>query len=140
MDYFPVFEYFLSTQCGLTVNRASDKTVVFFNSFATPLASYDAKIDDFVKSMHASNSACPANGKILIPASEIVALEDLIFELGNRERCGALPVLAMIQALDVVQLNYMHAHQINSVADKSNFAALSKLPEITLPKLTAESY
>ena len=42
--------------------------------------------------------------------------------------------------LDAVQLNYMHVHQKMSVADKSNFAALSKLPEITVPKLTDDNY
>ena len=34
----------------------------------------------------------------------------------------------------------MRVQRIKSVADKSNFAALSKLPEITVPKLTAENY
>ena len=86
-----------------------------------------------------TNSACPANSKILNPASVIVGLKALIFELEDRKRCGALPALATIQALDAVQLNYMHVQRTKSVADKAKFSALIKLPEITVPKLTADN-
>ena len=79
MDDFPVFGNFLSTQCSLTVNRAMDETVIFVNSFTALIDTSDAEIYDFVKSTHAINSACPTNGKILIPASATVALEDFIF-------------------------------------------------------------
>ena len=34
----------------------------------------------------------------------------------------------------------MHVQRTKSVTDKANFSALSKLPEITVPKLTAENY
>ena len=34
----------------------------------------------------------------------------------------------------------MRVQQTKSVTDKPNFAALSKLPEITVPKLTADNY
>ena len=44
----------------------------------------------------------------------------------------------MLQALYAVQLNYMFFQRTKSVADKSNFSALSKLPEITVLKLTAD--
>ena len=75
MDDFHVFENFLSTQCGLTVNRAKDETVVFVNIFAALLAAHHAEIDDLVKFTQATNSARPANGKIMIPASAIVAFK-----------------------------------------------------------------
>ena len=45
----------------------------------------------------------------------------------------------ILQALYAVQLNYMHVQQKKSVADKANFAALSKLPEIMVPKLTSDN-
>ena len=105
MDDLPVFENFLSTQCGLTVNRARDKTVVCVNSFNAILDNSYADIDDIVKNTHATNSARPANGKILIPASAIVDLKDLIFELEDRVCCGVLLVLNTFKALDVVQVN-----------------------------------
>ena len=38
-----------------------------------------------------------------------------------------------------MKLNYMCVHRTKSVADKANFAALSKLPEITIRKLTADN-
>ena len=81
MDDFPVFDNFLSTHFGLTVNRERGEIVVFINSFTALLSTSDADIDDLVKSMHAMNSACPENEKIMIPASVIVALNDLRFEL-----------------------------------------------------------
>ena len=104
MDDLPVFENFLSTQCCLTVNLTRDKTVGFFNSFTALIATSDAEIGGFVKITHATNSARPANGKILIPESAIVSLKALRFEIKDRSRCGALSVLATLQALDEVQL------------------------------------
>ena len=89
--------------------------------------------------MHATNSSHPANGNIIIPASAIFALKDLILELEDRAQYGSLQVLATLQALDAVQLNYMHVQRKKSLADKANFAALRKLPEFTVPKLMAEN-
>ena len=102
MDDFPVFENFLSTQCGLTVNRTRYETVGFVNSFTTLIDTSDMDIDDFVKITHTTNSARPENGKITIPKSAIFALKTLRFELEDMVRCGALPVLATIQSLDTV--------------------------------------
>ena len=98
---------FLFTQCGLTDNCVRDETVRFINSFTTLLSTSNADINDFIKITHATNSSRPANGKSLIPASEIVGLKALIFELEDRSRCCALPVLDTLQYLDAVQLNYM---------------------------------
>ena len=81
MDDLPVFENSLSTQCGLTVNCERDETVGCFNSFTAVFATSDADIYDYVKITHVTNSAHPANGKTLIPASAIFALKALIFEL-----------------------------------------------------------
>ena len=49
MNDLPFFEHFLFTQCGLTVNRERNETVVFLNSFTALLATSDVEIDDFVK-------------------------------------------------------------------------------------------
>ena len=105
MDDLPVFENLPSTKCGLTVNCARDETVVFVKKFTALLATSDAEIDDFVKITYVTNSDRPVNGKILIPTPAIVALEDLGFELKDMSGCGALPVLATRQELDIVQLN-----------------------------------
>ena len=67
-------------------------------------------------------------------------MKALIIELEDRSKCGALPVLATLQFLYTVQLNYMRAQRTKSVSDKAKFAALSKLPKIMVPKLTAENY
>ena len=79
-------------------------------------------------------------GKIIIPASAIVALKTLRFEIEDRARYGTLPVLATLQALDAVKLNYMHDQRTNNVVDKANFSALRKLPDITVPKFMAYNY
>ena len=113
MDDLPVFKNSLSSQCGLTVNLARDETVGCFNSFTAVFATSDAEIYNYVNITHVTNSAPPANGKILILASAIFALKDLRFELEDRALCGAPPVLATLQALDAVQLNYMHAQRTN---------------------------
>ena len=78
---------------------------------------------NFVKITQAENSARPVNGKVMIPTSAIVAFKGLIFEPEDRARCGAIPVLATLQVLDAVQLNYTRVQQTNSVADKANFSA-----------------
>ena len=67
-------------------------------------------------------------------------MKGLRIELEDRARCDALPVLVTLQVLYAVQLIYMHVQRTKSVADKANFAALRKLPEVTVPKLTAENY
>ena len=72
--------------------------------------------------------------------SAIFDLKYLRFELEYISCCSVLPVLATLQALDTVQLNYMRVQRKKSVADKANFAALGKLPENTVPKLTADNY
>ena len=90
--------------------------------------------------MHATNSSRPANKKLFIPASVIFALKDLILGLEDRARYDALLVLATLQAIVAVQINYMCVQKIKSIVDKSNFAALIKLPNITVPKLMAENY
>ena len=59
----------------LTINRARDEIVGFLSSFTAPFTTSDAEINDFVKITHAKNSACPANGKILICAYAIVDLK-----------------------------------------------------------------
>ena len=81
MDDLPVDDNYLSTQCGLTVNCSRDETVVFVNSFTALLAISDAEINDFVKITHTTNSARPANGENMFPASVIVALKNLRFEI-----------------------------------------------------------
>ena len=76
----------------------------------------------------------------MISASDFFVLKALIFELEDRARCGALSVMDTLLALDAVQLNYMLVQRKKLAADISKFAALRKLSEIKVPKLTAENY
>ena len=129
-----VFADFLEHCCGLTVvaRRAHQETVTaFVNTCTALLATCDTEIDEFVKSTHAVNSAHSAAARILIPSSTVITLKAIRFELvADREHCGALPaVLANLQALTAIQVNYMRVQRTKSIApDRASFAALSKLP------------
>ena len=51
-----------------------------------------------------------------------------------------LPDLAALQGMDAANINLMRIQRTKSVQNKASFAALSKLPEIIVPKLTAMKY
>jgi len=109
------------------------------DSFTALLSTSDHDIDAFVKSTHSANSARTAQ-RILIPPAAIITLKAIRFELEDRERCGALPQLATLQALTAVQINYMRIQKTKSAQDQVLFSAISKLPAVVVPKLTASNY
>ena len=140
MDDPVIFETFLRTECGLTVARARNEMVTFVDSFTAVLSTSDNEIDSFVKNIHSSNSARNAVARILIPPSTVIALKAIRFELQDRQRCGALPNEITLRALDTVQMNYLRVQRTKSVQDQAMFSALSKLPDIVVPKLTSTNY
>ena len=134
------FTAFLTNLCGLTVARARNETIAFLDTFEALLSTSEEEIDNFVKNTHAANSARATANKILIPTAAAITLKAVRFELIDREKCGTLPDLAALQGLDAVSINLMRVQRTKSVQDKVSFAALSKLPEIVVPKLTATNY
>ena len=134
------FTTFLTNLCGLTVLRARNETITFIDTFDALLSTSEDEIDNFVKNTHASNSARATAQRILIPSAAIIILKALRFELIDRKKCGSLPDLAALQGLDAANISIMRVQRTKSVEDKASFAALSKLPEVVVPKLIATNY
>ena len=134
------FTTFLTNLCGLTVLRARNETITFIDTFDALLSTSEDEIDNFVKNTHASNSARATAQRILIPSAAIIILKALRFELIDRKKCGSLPDLVALQGLDAANISIMRVQRTKSVEDKASFAALSKLPEVVVPKLIATNY
>ena len=134
----PVFDAFLTNICGLTVPRAKTEMLSFVDTFSALLTTTDLEIDNFVKNTHAANSARAAAAKILIPTAAMLALKAVLFELKDRQKCGALPEMPMLAALDQVQVVLMRAQRTEAVTEAARTRV--KLPEMTVPKLTTTNY
>ena len=91
MDDKDLFEVFLWDTLNVQSRLVRDAIADFLTTFSDLLNSTDGDIDTFVKETHSSNSARAANQKILIPASAVIALKSVRFELQGRDKCDALP-------------------------------------------------
>ena len=69
-----------------------------------------------------------------------LTLKELRFKFIAGEKCGTLPDLATLQSIDAAMIGVMQNQRTKSVEDKVTSAALSKLPEVVVPKLTATNY
>ena len=140
MDDSDEFRAFLSNLCGLTVIRERNETITFLNTFDALISTSEKEIDNFVRHTHSSNSARAATQRILIPSAAIVTLKALRFELIDRENCGVLPDLVALQGMNAANINLMRIQRTKALQNEASFAALSKLPEIVVPKLTTMNY
>ena len=113
------FTAFLTNLCGLTVLRARTEVITFIDTFDALLSTSEDEIDNFVKNTHAANSARAAAQRILIPSAAVITLKALRFELIDREKCGALPDLATLWAMDAANLSLMQVQHTKSVTDKA---------------------
>ena len=100
MDDEPTYLNFITNTCVVAVPRLRNELLSYANAFSSLLATTEKEFDTFVKTTHASNSARPANAKILIPNAAIIAVKAVLFELKDREHCNALPNQAMLNAID----------------------------------------
>ena len=133
-----LFNNFLQ-EAGLTVARARNEMLSFVDTFQSLLATNDNEINDFVKNTHSSNSARAANSRILIPPGTIIALQAILFELKDRERCDALPNEAMLGNLDREQITFMRAQRTQALHDEEQ-NKLATLATMKVPKLSATNY
>ena len=138
MDDAAIFTAFLTNVAGVTTPRARNELLTFVNTFSMLLASTEKEIDSFVKATHASNSARAANGRILIPTGAIIALKAVMFELKDRERCGAIPTAAMLQGLDVNQVTELRARM--NAAKQDELQASIAPPTLNVPTLNATNF
>ena len=137
MDDPVVYLNFITTVAGVTVARARNELLSFADTFRALLSSNENELDRFVKDTHASNSARANNAKILIPTQSVIALKAVLFELKDREKCDALPNLAMLQGLNANQVSQLRARRNQAKQDESQTPAEVN---VTIPKLTATNY
>jgi hypothetical protein len=76
--------------------------------FKTLLHTSEDEINDFVKSVHAANTALTANNRIYISPSSIITILAVLFELKDREKCNALPTAEILQAIDNEAIQLLH--------------------------------
>lgn len=139
MNNAALFSTFLQGSLGLTVARARNEIIDFIGTFSDLLSTSEKEIDDFVKTVHASNSARPANAKIVIKASVITGLKSLLYELKDRELCGALPDHATLAAIDADQLTLLR-NQRNIGLEAEKMRRDASLPNMEVPKLTNNNF
>ena len=114
--------------------------LAFADTFTALLLSTEMELNEFIKNALASNSACTAARKILIPAGAVIAIQSILFELKDRERCNALPTPAMLMGLNNAQVTVMRSQRVQAMHDQAQ-DKLATLPSmIKVPKLTSTSY
>ena len=139
MNSEALFIAFLEGPLGLTVARARNEVTDFIKSFNDLLSTSEKEIDDFVKTVHSSNNARPANAKILIKASVVTGLKSLLYELKDRELCGTLPDHAILAAIDANQLALLrNSRNIGLEAEQMRRDA--SLPDMDVPTLTSGNF
>ena len=86
-----IFKESVNNILGMATPQFCNKILGFKNYFSVFLVVTDQEVDSFVKKINSYNSARPPNGKILIPFNIPQSSKSVIFELKDREMCGALP-------------------------------------------------
>ena len=93
-----VFANFLETVLQVRPTRVREEIVTFVEILKTSLAHLI---------IHDSNSARVSNAKLLISSNVILGLKSILFELKDRDVCGALPSAMVLNNLDTVQISFM---------------------------------
>ena len=104
MDDPVCFQNFVRNQLGVTANNAANAINDFVPTFSDLLAVSDDKIDKFVTTIHGANSGLAAADKIVIPHAAVTGLQAMLFELRDRQKCDALPDMALLNAITAADL------------------------------------
>ena len=132
------FNNFLEHTCIITSVHARTAITGFIRTFQDLLTTTDSEINTFVQNTHSSNSARPRN-KISIPPGAVIAIQAMLFELKDRQRCNALPSLETFNALTVDQMTSLKQSRSNAIQQKTS-RANATLPTMTVPKFTGTNY
>ena len=135
MDNPDIFNDFLANVAGVTNQHARTAVTNFIGTFQDLLTTTDSEIDTFVQNTHSSNSARTRN-KISIPPGSVIALQAILFELKDRQRCGALPTAEMLLAITAPHLIVLKQSRSNAKEQKKN-RANNTLPAMSVPKITS---
>ena len=133
-----IFDRFLDNVAGVTVANARNAITAFISTFQELLTTNDSEINTFVQNTHSSNSA-RTRGKISIPPGSVIAIQAILFELKDRQRCGALPNDEVLNAINVPQLTLLKQSRSNALEQKRN-RANNNLPSMSIPKFTGNNY
>ena len=99
------FLNFLDNVLQVRPARVREEIIIFVKIFEDLLSSSDVEIDAFVKEVYASNSARASKAKLLIGSNVIIGLKSVLFELKDRQACGALPGAMLLNTLDTDQIS-----------------------------------
>ena len=139
MNNQEVFSDFLTNIAGLTVARHRNAMLDFIDTFVALLSTRDKELEDFVTNVHRSNSALTQRDKIYIGPAAILSIQAMLFELKDRQNCGALPPEPVLRAItrDQVVLLRQARSQAKEQRDQRNNATL---PAMTIPKFIGTNY
>lgn len=99
------FTQFLTNVLGMNTARHRNALRQFVSTFAQLMTTTEDEIDTFVSTMHSANSGRANNSTILIPPNVTIGLKAILFELQDREMCGALPGLATLNAINAAHID-----------------------------------
>ena len=133
-----IFDRFLENVAGVTVANARNAITAFIATFQDLLTTNDSEINTFVQNTHSSNSA-RTRGKISIPPGSVISIQAILFELKDRQRCGALPTAEVLNAINIPQLSLLKQSRSNALEQKKN-RANNNLPAMSIPKFTGNNF
>ena len=139
MNDSAIFLNFLDNVLQIRPARVREGIITFVETFEDLLSSSDDKIDALVKEVHASNSARASNAKLLIDSNIVLGLKGILFELKDRDVCGALPSAMMLSNLDAAQISSMRKSRRQALINQTLRKDVS-LPDMKVPKLTAQTF
>ena len=139
MDDINIFETFLTDVAGVITPTAIAAVTQYIGTFNALLSTRDKEIEDFVKNTHHSNSGLTARNKIYISPAAVLSLQAMLFELKDRQRCGALPNANILRAITPQQIVLVRQarSQAKEQRDQRNNTTL---PTMSIPKFIGTNY
>ena len=133
------FHRFITEVADVTQNNAITAIQAFTPTFSDLLSTSDEEIEKFVTTTHGANSGRAAADRIVIPPNAISALQAMLFELKDRQKCQALPTPETLNALMQPQLSILK-QQRALAKEHLKKKRDSNLPPMEVPKFKGQNY
>ena len=130
---------YIQQVAGVTNNIASDAIEAFVPTFSALLGTTDEDIEKFVSTTHSANSGRATADRVVIPASAISALQTMLFELKDRQRCDALPDEAVFNNLTAAHLLVLK-QQRALAKEHAKGRKEATLPDMSVPTFKGTNY
>ena len=140
MNQATPFDNFLLNVLGFILPRNQVAIRSFMSNFEQLLATTEDELDSFVTNTHGSNTGRPAAQKITIPPNVLIGLKSILFELKDREIYGALPDLAVLNAIDHVQLMTLRQSRTRAKEHLKRAKDNALTDNMKIPKFKTENY